>query len=166
LLYKLIKAREEGDQVRFGLAVLVYIQHMDRTVYDSVNFDDPISTLSYFKKIYQIFTRKSDEEVDDDIETMMYFFKLRTAERGSKLYAEAQAHQIMRSVAERIHVTFRELEWEEEGTRAVYVTEMMVETVISLLKLMRDCIVEECNHLETLSRIQLIRDRDKKDSDD
>ena len=151
LLNEVIKATEEGDGIRLGLTIIVYVQYLDRTVYDSVNFDDPISTLSYFKKIQQSYTRTSDEEVDNDFEAMLYFFKLRS-ERGSKLSAEAQAHQIMRSTAEKIHATFRDLEQEGDGgTRAVFVTSMVLEAQISLLKLMRDCVVEEYKHLQTLS---------------
>ena len=154
LLYKRIKATEEGDLTRFTLAIVIRIQRMDTRTYDSVNFDDPISTLSYYKKIFHIIAQLSDEDIDDDLESMTYFFQLRTAERGSKLFAEAQAHQIMRSAAERIHVYFREIVDQEpygEGIGAFLVLGVMMEAHISLLKLMRVCVIEEYKHLQTLS---------------
>jgi hypothetical protein len=66
LLYKLIKATEDGERVRRYRASIIYIQHIDST-YDSVDFDDPISTLSYFKKIFLSFSKLSDEEVNKRI---------------------------------------------------------------------------------------------------
>ena len=42
---------------------LARIQQTD-IIYNSVNFDDPISTLSYFTKLCQPFTRNSEEELN------------------------------------------------------------------------------------------------------
>ena len=151
LLYKRIKATEEGDLTRFTLAIIIRIQRMDARTYDSVNFDDPISTLSYYKKIFHIIAQLSDEDIDDHFELMTYLFKLRTAEKGSKLFAEAQAHQIMRSAAERVHVYFREIVYPSQKPYGDLVLGVVFEAHLSLLKLMRDCVIEEYKHLQTLS---------------
>ena len=124
---------------------------MDTRTYDSVNFDDPISTLSYYKKIFHIIAQLSDEDIDDHFELMTYLFKLRTAEKGSKLFAEAQAHQIMRSAAERVHVYFREIVYPSQKPYGDLVLGVVFEAHLSLLKLMRDCVIEEYKHLQTLS---------------
>jgi len=140
------------------MAMIIYIQRTD-TTYDSVNFDDPISTLSYFKKVYQPFSQTSDEEVDKHFEPMMSYFE-RTTKRGSELSAEVQAHQIMRSAAEKIHATFQELDRDMYGIRVMTVTGVISEAHHSLVRLMHRCIVDEHKHLQTLSE-QLIRDHNK-----
>jgi hypothetical protein len=83
---------------------IIFIQQTDST-YDSVDFDDHISTLSYFKKLYRSFLSHSEEEVDEMLNGMTLYFK----EHGSKISAEVQAHHIMRSAAEKIHGAFRGL---------------------------------------------------------
>ena len=112
------------------------IQQIDST-YDSVNFDDPISTLSYFKKIQEGYTRISGEKID----RMIRHFK----KNGSKISAEVQAHHIMRSAAEKIHVALREPKGED--LRALYIAEnilldVLIEAWNKLQRLLRDCDVE------------------------
>ena len=92
------------------MAKLIYIQHTDIS-YDSlslslfIDFDDPISTLSYSKKIYQTVSRVSEEAIDQTFKTMRGIFTEDT-ENGSKPTAEVQAQHIMRSAVDKIHDAF------------------------------------------------------------
>ena len=139
---------EDGENTQGFMAKIIWTQHVDAT-YDSVNFDDPISTLFYFKKIEQSFFGVSDET--DYLESMMWFFKMRT-EEGSKISAEVQMHQIMRSAAEKIHGAFRKFNRDSSvtSTTAIFVNRVIWEAKISLLHLMKDCIDEDSKH-RTLS---------------
>ena len=145
LLYKLIKADEHRESLQRFLAAIIHVQHVD-TTYNSVNFDDPISTLSYFKKIYRAsgYSRDSDEVFNENFDNMMYFINLEIAtERFSIISAEVEAHQIMRSAAERVHVTFRELKRDRHGDGATSVLRMIWEAQESFSKLALECIVEK-----------------------
>ena len=83
---------------------------MQRTLnaYNSVNFDDPMSTLSYFKELCRSFLPRSGE-VDEMWDNMTLVFKELT-EKGSKTSAEVRAHHILRSAVEKIHGAFRDSE--------------------------------------------------------
>jgi hypothetical protein len=146
LLYKLIKTIENGERVQRYWASIIYIQYLD-TIYDSVDFDDPISTLSYYKKIFLSFSRLSDEEVNKEFEIMMEFLKLET-ERVPEISAEVQAHQIMRSAAEKIHVAFRESNRDSFVETSRLVRGAIFEAEAGLLRLALICLRE---HLKTLS---------------
>ena len=118
------------------LARIIINQQIDSTYYEFVNFDDPISTLSYFKKLCRPLLSLSEEEFDQ----MFTHFK----ENGSKISAEAQAHHIMRSAAEKIDVAliaFRKMKREE--MHVFLVDEIMVDAVQEafgkILVLIRDC---------------------------
>ena len=141
LVYEIRKAIETGEKVRGFLARIAHIYHMD-TTYDSVNFDDPISTLSYFKEIYQSYSQGSKEEVDRTFTKLMGVFKMRT-EKGSGTSAEFQAHYIMRSAAEKIHVTFRELNRDTYSATVLSVMCVMQEAMDSLAQLLQSCIDED-----------------------
>jgi len=141
LLYSLFNVIENGEKFQGYMAMIIYIQHTD-TSYESVNFDDPISTLSYFKKIYQSYSRDSEEEVDQTFKKLMWAFKLRT-ENGSRKSGEVQAQHIMRSAAEKIHNAFRELNRDSFPLTAGVVVNVIGEAMNSLVLLMGDCLLEE-----------------------
>ena len=50
---------------------MIFFQHVDMTAYDSVNFDDPKSTLSYFRNLYLAFMTSEDLEVKQVFNDMM-----------------------------------------------------------------------------------------------
>ena len=129
---------KDGEIYQGFLARIIFVQHTDIS-YDSVNFDDPISTLSYFKKVYQSFTRDSEEDVDQMFRRMMQVF----TETGSEKSAEVQALHIMRSAAEKIHNAFRELNPNTFGNTANFVANVIMEATDSLIFLYRDCIGED-----------------------
>ena len=52
------------------LLMIIRIQRTD-TTYDSVDFDDPMSIISYFKKLCQATLWKSEEEADFLVDSMM-----------------------------------------------------------------------------------------------
>ena len=138
MLYTLYDTIETTNEFKKYLATAICIQHTDIT-YDSVNFDDPISTLSYFKKIYKQFRLESEEEeVDRVFTSMMQLFKMRV-EKGSKISAEVQAQHIMRSAAEKIHIAFRGLNQNSIGDAEQTALIATVEAMQSLLELMDDC---------------------------
>ena len=90
LFYKLIKTIEYGEGKQQIMADMILVQHIDST-YDSVNFDDFISTLSYFIKLEQYYLGISEEQADIRMENLnrKYFIEgAATRER---------AHQVMRS---------------------------------------------------------------------
>jgi len=141
LLYKLNNLIEGEERVQSFMARIIYIQYMD-TTYDSVNFDDPISTQSYYEKLYRAFSPGSKEEIDKEIDIMMGIFKKDT-EIGSKISAEVQAHHIMRSAAEKIHGAFRELNRDSpHATTAIFVMDVIRESETRLFRLVRACIDE------------------------
>ena len=120
------------------LVKMLYVQQTDRS-YDSVNFDDPISTLSYFKKLYQSFTLiLSSEEVDQHFnELMMHIIKAKT-KKDSKKSAQVQAQHIMRLAAEKIHSAFQELNRDSVATTAQFVLVVMRGALESLVDLCHD----------------------------
>ena len=106
----------------------IYIRHLDRT-YDSVDFDDFISTLSYFTKLYQF-----SPAMDEGFTNMVLAFKM-TSEKSF----EVQAQHIMRSTAEKIHGALQDLNPQPAsiGTTFNFVIKVMLdaeEDFVALLK--------------------------------
>jgi len=155
-LLTLFDVVEDGELALGLLASIIYIQQTDVT-YDSVNFDDPISTLSYFKKLYQSFSRASEEEVDQLFKDLTRLMKY----EGSKS-AEVEAQHIMRSAAEKIHVAFRELNQDSIANTANFVFLVLKEAVGSLIDLVQDSDDDDDDD-DTKYTFQLIRDHTKKD---
>jgi len=155
-LFTLFDVVEDGELALGLLASIIYIQQTDVT-YDSVNFDDPISTLSYFKKLYQSFSRASEEEVDQLFKDLTRLMKY----EGSKS-AEVEAQHIMRSAAEKIHVAFRELNQDSIANTANFVFLVLKEAVGSLIDLVQDSDDDDDDD-DTKYTFQLIRDHTKKD---
>jgi hypothetical protein len=140
LLYAISDAIEKGEKPHF-LAKIAYIQHTDITTYDSVDFDDPIFTLTYFKKLYIIISSTSEKEVEKMFTRFMLAFK-ETTEKGSKISAEVQAQHIMRSAAEKVHGALRDLKPNPDslGTSVSDLTDVILDAMLDLLHLWADCI--------------------------
>lgn len=147
---------EDGELALGLLASIIYIQQTDIT-YDSINFDDPLSTLSYFKKLYQSFSRTSDEEVDQLFKDLTRLLKTESSKS-----AETQAHDIMRSAAEKIHNAFRELNQDSIANTTNFVFLVLKEAVESLIDLVQDS--DDDDDGDTKYTFQLIRDHTKKDA--
>ena len=113
---------------------MAYFQQVD-FAYDSVDFDDPISTLSYFKKFYLSFTRniKGAEQSFDAF--MVRISESQKTKEGSKKSSEVEVHDIMRSAAKEIHDAFRELNQNSIANTCNIVMSAMFEALKSLLEL-------------------------------
>lgn len=146
---------EDGEQALSLLASIIAIQQTD-TNYDSVNFDDPISTLSYFKKLYQSFSWTSDEEVGQLFEGFIRLLKT----HGSKS-AEIKAQEIMRSAAEKIHTAFRDLNQDSISDTSNLVFTTLNDALESLINLIEDL---DDDDSDTKFTFQLIRNNTKKDA--
>jgi len=133
------------------LASTIYIQQADRA-FNQVNLQDPHATLTYFKKLYQAFSRDPPEDVDD-------LFKELTR-LGERNNAEGEAHDIMRTAAEQVHAAFQDLNQNSVSSTANYVLSVMREALESLIGLVEDA---DDDDSDTKYTFQLIRDRSKKD---
>jgi hypothetical protein len=128
---------EKGEKHRIYLAMIVYMQHTDLT-YDSVDFNNPISTLTYFKKLLQIFSAwgwGSEGEIDRLFTDMMQILK--RTEKGSIEFAEVQAQHIMRSAAEKVHGAFRDLNRDPFKTTHLAI-DVMLKAIHDLVELIND----------------------------
>lgn len=150
---------DDGELALGLLASIIYIQQTDIS-YDSINFDDPLSALSYFKKLYQSFSRASEEEVDQLFKDLTRLWK---TEGGSSHSAESEAQRIMKSAAEKIHIAFRELNQDSISSTANYVFLVLKEAVESLIDLVQDN-DDEDDDSDSKYTFQLIRDHTKKDA--
>jgi len=112
---------------------MIYVQQTD-TTYDSVDFDDYKSTISYFKKLFLSFTPNPEdaEKIFDHIMTQILNNRTK---KDSKTFADIRIHQIMKSAAERIHNALRELDHDSIPTTAQLVMDVMNEALISLMDL-------------------------------
>ena len=70
LIHNLFNVYEDTKNTRLHLERMFYIQQTDFT-YNSVNFDHPISNLSYFKKLYRTFSHSSEKEIDEYFKYLM-----------------------------------------------------------------------------------------------
>ena len=136
LVDTLFDLMEEGRKTETLLEMIIFVQRTDFT-YDSVNFDDPISNLSYYKKLFQCFKEESVEETDQTFQELMEGYKMKTKE-GSTNSAEVQALHIMRSAAEKIHDALRDVNRDSFLITAQFVFLVMQEAGGSLLDLLTD----------------------------
>ncbi|KAJ3498575.1 hypothetical protein NLJ89_g10200 [Agrocybe chaxingu] len=146
----------EDSEIALGLlASIIYLQKADMG-YEHVNFDDSISTLSYFKTLYQSFSRLPQEEVDELFKDLTRLMKA----GGSKNNAEGEAHRIMRTAAEQIHLAFQDLSQESISNSANHILIVMRDALEALIDLVQD---SEDEDSDTKYTFQLIRDSSKKD---
>jgi hypothetical protein len=122
LLYAKYETINQGKRKQEYLKRIIYIRHVDITYYDSVDFDDVISTLSYFIKLYQFLPAHSEKEVD--FTDMLLVFK-----RGSD--SEVQAQRIMRSTAEKIHGALRD--FNPDSLSTVLLTTLILDVMLDAL---------------------------------
>ena len=132
----LIGAIEDGQKTRSLLLKMIYVQQAD-IAYDSVNFDDPISTLSYFASLYISFALNSEGAEQIFNSFIMRIIKKKTKE-GSTKSAEVQAQDIMRLAAEKIHGALRGLKWDSVTITAEFLLLVMNEALKSLIELLND----------------------------
>ena len=114
---------------------MVYVQQTN-IAYDSVNFDDPISTLSYFKKLYLSFALSmSSEEAGRHFDDLMSRIINTKTKKDSNESLEAKAQRIMRLAAEKMHAAFRELNQDSIADTAEVLMLVMLDALKSLTDL-------------------------------
>ena len=133
---------EFGEIVQFHAVNAVYTQHIDST-YDSVNFDDPISTLSYYKRLRRVAHQNNFEGSSEQLDQRFDNIILILTEKGSKISAETQAHSIMRSAAEKIHNAFRTLNRNSHADIVVFMMSTIMVSDYRLIFLATDCLRDE-----------------------
>ena len=116
---------------------MIYVQDTD-IAYDSVNFDDQISTQSYFKKLYLSFAINSEGAEQYFNDMMMGISKKKTKEGSRKKSADVQAQHIMKSAAEKIHNALRGLKRDSILITAKFLLLVMNEALFGLIQLMYD----------------------------
>lgn len=145
----------EDSEIALGLlASIIYLQHTDKE-YNTVDFEDRVATFTYFKRLYESFSRIPTEEVDELFDGMTRLLKL-----GGEGDPEAEAHRIMRNAAEKIHNAFLELDQESIANTANFVLLVMRDALESLINLVQNV---EDDDSDSKYTFQLIRDHSKRD---
>ena len=145
----------DDSELALGLlASIIYIQQADRS-FNQVDLQDPLATLTYFKNLYQAFSRDSPEEVNELFKNLTRLMRL-----AGPNDVEGEAHEIMRTAAEQVHAAFQDLNEDSISNTANYVLSVMREALQSLIGLVEDAEDDS----DTKYAFQLIRDRSKKDS--
>lgn len=135
------------------LASVIYIQQADRG-FDQVDLQDSLATLSYFKILYQAFSRVPPEDVDQLFKDLTRLMK-----SGDPNDAEVEAHRIMRTAAEQVHAAFQNLTQDSMSDTANQLLSIMREAIGGLIGLVQD--TEDDS--DTKYTFQLIRDHSRKD---
>lgn len=147
----------EDGEIALGLLVnVIYLQRADMS-YKDVNLNDPAETLVYFKKLYQAFSRIPQEEVEDLFKDLS-----RMIRAGGENNTEAEAHRIMRTAAEQIHLAFQELNHDSIATTANFILDVMREALECLIDLVPENVDDDDS--DSKYTFQLIRDHSKKDA--
>lgn len=145
----------DDSELALGLlASVIYIQHADKD-FHQVDLQDPLATLTYFKALYQAFSRVPPEEVEDLFKDLTRLMGL-----GGHNNSEGEAHRIMRTAAEQVHDAFQNLNQDSISNTANYVLSVMREALENLIGLVQDT---EDDDSDAKYTFQLIRDHSKKD---
>lgn len=78
--------------------------------YNTVDFDDPVATLTYFKKLCASVFVSSTDEMDQHFDTLSGLM-----DAAEVCITGDQAHGIMRTAAENVHNSFQRLKHGELG---------------------------------------------------
>ena len=134
---------DSREKIQFFVANAIYIQHVDST-YDSINFDDPISTLSYYKRLRRFALLHNRESSKEDFDRWLEIVvMLVPKEKGSKISADVPAHSIMKSAAEEIHNAFRKLNRKSYANIAPFVMNVIIDADYRLFRLMEEYFPDE-----------------------
>ena len=118
------------------LETMICIRKVDFAYYDSVNFDDPISTILYFKKFYTSIRRtRSTEENGKGFDLFMMRLIRKKTREGLEKSAKVEIHEIMRSAAKKVHDAFQELNQDSTAKTATIVVNAITEAGKSLREL-------------------------------
>jgi hypothetical protein len=104
---------KDFKKTRFAVAKIIFIQRID-TTYDSVDFGDPMSIITYFKQLCKYTLADSQEEVDRVIDGVVLRIYNKEAKDDSIKFPGVKTLAIMRSTAKKIHDAFQELGRDED----------------------------------------------------
>ena len=138
---------EDEETIHFFVTNTIYIQNIDST-YDSVNFDDFVSTLSYYKRLRRFSRQNGIEDSSEELDQRFDNMTLVLTQEGSKISAEAQAHSIMRSAAEKIHKAFQKLNRNSYEKIVIFVSSTIVESDSRLLGLAAECLLAKLDEMK------------------
>ena len=111
---------EKDDPTRKMVTLLrnlIWIQRTNST-YDSVNFRDRTSIITYFKKLCQATSLMSEEGVDLEINNLMARIIYKEMKDGSTRFPGVKALAIMKLTADKIHGAFQELGRDDDHSTA------------------------------------------------
>jgi hypothetical protein len=150
------RAKEDDENIQQAMVKMIYVQQAD-IAYDSVNFDDPKSTLSYFIKLCLSISSSSEEK------TGRLFYDLMTRIYKTK-NKEIEAQYIMRRAAERIHGAIQELKRDSIVTTSKFVLNVM-QDAMKFLEVLSYAVVDDDDD-DSPESTSFIRDHTKKDAGD
>ena len=113
------------------------------TTYDSVDFGDPMSIVSYFKKLLEAKWMRQK-----DVNLIVNKIMARIIDKETK--DGMKALSIMKSTADKIHGAFQELSWDGDHTTAK-ATESKNTTTGRISKFVSNAIKEAVEGLESLT---------------
>jgi len=136
-------AKEDDDDKIFGLLRTIFVQQVDIAYYDSVNFDDPKSTQSYFIKLcLSIISKQVQEEAEQRLNDLMT--RIAVANKTKKNSGiETEAQNIIRRAAETIHGAFQELKRDSIVTTSEFVLDVLLVALKDLTILSFDVDVDD-----------------------
>ena len=128
--------------MRIILSKTIRIQRTD-TTYDSVDFGDPMSNVSYFKKLLEAKGMRQ-KDVDLIVNKIMARIIDKETKDGMK------ALSIMKSTADKIHGAFQKLSWDGDHSTA-NATESKNTTTGRISRFVSNAIKEAVEGLESLT---------------
>ncbi|PPQ74042.1 hypothetical protein CVT24_012344 [Panaeolus cyanescens] len=149
---------EDSETALSLMAGIIYTLAADGE-FSSYDLNKPEEAWSYFKKLYQAFSRLPQDQLDELFDDLERLIKS-SAQKNSGAPAEAQA--IMKEAAEKIHEAFQDMEEVPVAHTANFVLLIMREALENLVRLAEEG--EDDEESDTKYTFQLIKDRSKKDA--
>ena len=125
---------------------IILIQHTNST-YDSVDFGDAMSVITYFKKLCQASTGYSEEDIDTAINNLMVRIIDKETRDGSIKYPAIKALSIMKWTADKIHGAFQELGWDGDD----FTADTAHNKIPKIVKIVSSAMDEAAERLESLA---------------
>ncbi|KAF9037723.1 hypothetical protein BJ165DRAFT_1408389 [Panaeolus papilionaceus] len=149
---------EDSETALSLMAGIIYTLAADGE-FSSYDLNKPEDTWTYFKKLYQAFSRLPQDQLDELFDDLDRLIKS-SAQKNAGAPAEAQS--IMKEAAEKIHEAFQEMEEVPVAHTANFVLLVMREALEDLVRLAEEGDDDEDS--DTKYTFQLIKDRSKKDA--
>jgi len=121
---------KQGEQVRKMMTRMILVQQTDAT-YDSVDFGDPMSIMTYFEKILQVTTGLSEEKVHSYILVVRAIY-METKDDSMRIPG-LKALSIMKSTADKIHGALQGLGPDEDPSAVMFFVQLTVNEAVRSL---------------------------------